>query len=115
MMKSTLFFALAALTAAPGAFAQTATEPSTTAPDKAGEHKHGGGPRGFDAMDADHDGFVTLDEWKAAGRREERFYQIDTAHTGKITREQLRAFREKMMAEHPHAGGAANGAPPEAQ
>jgi hypothetical protein len=60
-------------------------------------------------MDANHDGFVTLDEWKAAGRREERFAQIDADHDGKITREEMRAFMEKMRAEHPDGRGRAGG------
>jgi len=60
-------------------------------------------------MDANHDGFVTLDEWKTAGRREERFAQIDADHDGKITREEMRAFMEKMRAEHPRNGDGPGG------
>jgi opacity protein-like surface antigen len=70
-----------------------------------GEHHQGGGQRGFDAMDADHDGTITLDEWKAAGRREERFNDIDVNHTGRISREDLRAYMQKMRAEHQQNGG----------
>jgi hypothetical protein len=98
---------LALLVAVPMALAQTAPD-QPAMPDQAGpggEHHHGGGQRGFEAMDANHDGVVTLDEWKAAGRREERFNAIDVNHTGKITRDDLRAYMEKMRAEHQQNGG----------
>ena len=98
---TTISFALALGLAASGAQAQQADP----APDQGGEHHHGGGRRGFDAMDTNHDGFITLDEWKAAGRREERFAEIDADHDGKITREELRAFMEKMRAMHQQNGG----------
>jgi hypothetical protein len=98
-----------ALALGPGgtaAHAQQADPAGTAAPDQGGEHRHGGGgQRGFEAMDANHDGFITLDEWKAAGRREERFAQIDADHDGKITREELRAFMETMRARREQNGG----------
>lgn len=112
-MTRTLAFplSLALLATAPLAMAQTAPDQNTppAAPDQ-GEHHHGGGNwggggHGFDAMDTNHDGFVTLDEWKAAGRREDRFNAIDVNHTGKITREDLRAYMQKMRAEHQQNGG----------
>ncbi|WP_420383269.1 hypothetical protein [Novosphingobium sp.] len=91
--------------AAMSAHAQQMADPAMPAsPARAGDHAHGGGGRGFDAMDANHDGFVTLDEWKAAGRREDRFAQFDANHDGRITREEMKAFRDKMRAEHPRGG-----------
>ena len=109
-MTRTLAFplSLALLAAAPLAMAQTAPDQNAppAAPDQ-GEHHHGagGGAHGFDAMDTNHDGFITLDEWKAAGRREDRFNAIDVNHTGKISRDDLRAYMQKMRAEHQQNGG----------
>lgn len=108
-MKRTMIvaagFALALGLVGTAAQAQQADPPAMPPPDQGGEHHHGGGQRGFDAMDANHDGFVTLDEWKAAGRREDRFAEIDADHDGKITREELRAFMEKMRAQRGQNGG----------
>lgn len=94
--------ALAALlfVAAP-AFAQDAP---ANPPAPQGEHRGGGG-RGFDAMDTDHDGKVSREEWTAAGRNPKRFDMIDADHDGQITREELRAFIEKMRAERGANGG----------
>lgn len=83
---------LAMITFAPLAQAQTVTPQAATEI----ERHRGGAARSFDAMDTNRDGFVTLDEWKAAGRREERFNEIDANHTGKITRDDLRAYVMKM-------------------
>jgi hypothetical protein len=96
---------LALAAAAPVALAQTATDQPAMPPmAQQGEHHRGGGPRGFDAMDTNHDGFVTLEEWTAARRRPERFAQIDSGHTGKITREQIVDYMKKWRAEHPKHG-----------
>jgi len=97
-------FALALGLAGTGAQAQQADPPAMAPPDQGGEHRHGGGQHGFDAMDVNHDGYITLDEWKAAGRREDRFAEIDVNHEGRITREELRAFMQKMRAEHGQNG-----------
>lgn len=114
-MKTNLTFSLglglAMLTAAPLAQAQTAPAPSTTPPAPVlGGHPHnnngGRGAHNFEAMDTNHDGFVTLDEWKAAGRREERFNEIDVNHTGKITRADLMAYVLKMREQREQAGPA---------
>jgi opacity protein-like surface antigen len=102
--------ALALALAAQGAHAQQADPNATPAPDQGGEHRHGGGgQRGFDAMDTNHDGFITLDEWKAAGRSDERFAEIDANHDGKITRDELRAFMEYMRARREQNGGGGGG------
>jgi hypothetical protein len=98
---------LALISAAPVALAQAA--PDQMPPEQGGAgggyHHGGGGQRGFDAMDTNHDGFVTLDEWKAAGRSEARFAEIDVNHTGKITRDDLRAYMQKMRAQRQQNGG----------
>jgi Ca2+-binding EF-hand superfamily protein len=49
------------------------------------------GKQMFDKVDTNHDGVLTLDEWKAAGRRERGFNMIDTDHDGKVTPDELRA------------------------
>ena len=75
---------------ATAAHAQQTADPSMPPPPPGadggphGDHPRGG--RGFDMMDTNHDGFVSLDEWKAAGRREDRFAMIDIDHNGRITR-----------------------------
>lgn len=95
-------FLLAA--AAPAAHAQ-----DMPAPDAA-QH-HGGGGRGFDALDTDHDGTVSRDEWIAAGRNPKRFDLIDADHDGTITRAEFRAFWDKLRAERAAGDHAAAPAP----
>jgi len=105
--------ALALGLAATTAHAQQTADPAMPPPPPGadggphGDHPHGG--RGFDMMDTNHDGFVSLDEWKAAGRREDRFAMIDIDHNGRISREEMRAFMEKMRAEHPRGPGGGYG------
>jgi len=103
---------LVLLTVAPQVQAQAAPDPAPStppAPQSLGEHRHGsnwgGGARSFEAMDTNRDGFVTLDEWKAAGRSEERFNAIDVNHTGKITRDDLMAYIMKMREQRQQNGG----------
>ena len=76
-------------------------------PDQGGARHRGGpgGQRGFEAMDTNNDGVITLDEWKAAGRREDRFAMLDDNHDGKVTREELSSFMEKMRALRGQNGG----------
>ena len=100
-----LGFGLALLVAAPMAQAQTQTPAAPEQAEAGGEHHHGGGGHAFEAMDTNHDGVVTLDEWKAAGRREERFSAIDANHTGKITREDLHAYMKKLHEQREQNGG----------
>jgi Ca2+-binding EF-hand superfamily protein len=49
----------------------------------------------FEKADTDHDGTLSLDEWKAAGRRERGFQMIDVNHDSKITPDELRAAAAK--------------------
>ena len=59
----------------------------------------------FKAWDKNADGFVTKDEWVAAGRKEARFALVDTDSDGKITVEELKTAMSKMKAR-PQQGGA---------
>lgn len=45
----------------------------------------------FAKADTNGDGVLTLDEWKAAGRRERGFAFIDADHDGKVTPDELKA------------------------
>jgi Ca2+-binding EF-hand superfamily protein len=45
----------------------------------------------FDKADTDHDGTLSLDEWKAIGRRQQGFDMIDANHDGKVTPDEIRA------------------------
>lgn len=49
----------------------------------------------FEKADANHDGTISAEEWKAAGRRDRGFQMIDADHDGKITPEELRAAAAK--------------------
>lgn len=49
----------------------------------------------FDKADANHDGAISLAEWKAAGRRERGFNIIDADHDGKVTPAELAAAAAK--------------------
>lgn len=49
----------------------------------------------FAEMDANHDGALSLKEWKAAGRRERGFKMIDANDDGKVTIAELQAARAK--------------------
>lgn len=49
----------------------------------------------FAKADANHDGAISAEEWKAAGRRDRGFQMVDADHDGKITPEELRAAAAK--------------------
>jgi Ca2+-binding EF-hand superfamily protein len=49
----------------------------------------------FVQADTNHDGVLSLDEWKAAGRRERGFKMIDANHDGQVTPEELKAAAAK--------------------
>lgn len=52
-------------------------------------------PAAFAKMDTNHDGVLSLEEWKAAGRRERGFKMIDANSDGKVTIDELQAARAK--------------------
>ncbi len=49
----------------------------------------------FDKADTNHDGLISLDEWKAAGRRERGFKIVDADGDGKVTPAELKAALAK--------------------
>jgi hypothetical protein len=64
----------------------------------------------FQAADTNHDGKLSLDEAKAGMPTAARsFDQIDTAHTGAITLEQMSAYAKAHMGQRQHGGGAHGG------
>jgi hypothetical protein len=86
----------------------------------------------FESLDANHDGKVTLEEWKAAGMPENVYAMIDSKHAGaatwadfeahppmksfdangdgKVTLAEVRAAVEKQM--QPGGPGGPGGSPP---
>jgi EF hand len=65
----------------------------------------------FKAMDTNHDGVVTKDEWTAAGRREQGFTRFDTKGDGKITLDEMKAVTAQFAAGG-GGGGRGPGGPP---
>ena len=98
MRHQSIFWALGSSFALSGAaVAQTTTPtpaptdaatPTASAPDDPVQAM-------FDKADANRDGVLTLEEWKAAGRRERGFSMIDADRDGKLTPEELRAAAAK--------------------
>lgn len=50
------------------------------------------------AADANNDGQWSLEEWRAAGRRDRGFEMMDADKNGQITRDELRSGMERMQA-----------------
>lgn len=82
-MKPHFLLALAALALATPALAQQPAAPQAKA-------------AGWRAADKNSDGVLDKSEWLAAGRREQGFAFIDADKDGKLTRDEIRAGREKM-------------------
>ena len=70
------------------ALAAAQSEPAPTATPTKGQEM-------FVKADTNHDGVLSLDEWKAAGRRERGFGMIDTNGDGKVTSAELKAAMAK--------------------
>lgn len=66
---------------------QVATAQETSAPNKAQEM--------FAKVDTNHDNVISVEEWKAAGRRARGHAMVDTDKNGKVTLDELRAAAAK--------------------
>ncbi len=66
----------------------------------------------FKAWDKNADGFVTKDEWVAAGRKEERFAMVDADGDGKVTLDELKTAMAKMQARRQQQGDTPPATPP---
>lgn len=84
-MKSHYILALGVLSLAVPALAQQPAAPQTKA-----------AANGWRAADKNADGVLDKSEWLTAGRKERAFVTIDANKDGKLTREEIRAGREKM-------------------
>ncbi len=89
------------LASAAGAQTAASATASSAAPAKA----HEGLKARFDAMDANHDGFI--DKSEATGRIAKNFDTIDADHDGKISLEELRAEAREVAGSKKNAGAAA--------
>ena len=89
MFRTTIIAGVAALAAA-AAHAQAA-DPATP---PAGDDMRAR----LIAMDTDHDGRWSKAEWLAGGRKERGFEFMDANHDGYLTPEELRAGRDRMKA-----------------
>ena len=100
-MKTTIATLGALAVAAAAAFAQDKVSESP-----AGPGKHASLEEVFKKLDANGDGFLSLDEFKAsplgkrdAAKAEEIFKSMDTNSDGKVTLEEFKAFRPTLSPE----------------
>lgn len=93
-----LTIALAATTTA----ATAQTTQSDALPSPPGEGRTVGG---FDAIDTNEDGTISLAEWKAAGRREQGFKFMDADGDHKLTKEELMEGIKKFRNRSAKAAG----------
>jgi len=105
-MKKIGFAVLGIITAAALTVPVMAQDGSDKKPEK--QHKKGEKAEWFKKADANGDGKLSLDEFKAActkGDAEKKFAEADTNKDGFLTPEELKAAHEK------HAGGAKHDKP----
>ena len=73
---------------------------AVAAPEGAGGHRHGAMLERLKQADTDGNGLISRDEAKALPRIAQHFDAIDTNHDNQLSPEELRAFHEKVRAEH---------------
>lgn len=73
---------------------------AVAAPEGAGGPRHGAMLERIKAADTDGNGLISRDEAKALPMIAKHFDEIDTNHDQQISPEELRAFHEKMRAQH---------------
>ncbi len=73
---------------------------AVAAPDGAGGPRHGAMLERLKAADTDGNGLISREEAKALPMIAKHFDEIDTNQDGQISPEELRAFHQKMRAQH---------------
>jgi len=73
---------------------------SIAAPEGAGGPRHGAMMERIKAADTDGNGLISRDEAKALPMIAKHFDEIDTNHDGQLSPDELRAFHQKMSAQH---------------
>ena len=73
---------------------------AVAAPEGAGGPRHGAMIERIKAADTNGDGLISRDEAKALPMILKHFDEIDTNHDQQISADELRAFHEKMRAQH---------------
>ena len=73
---------------------------AVAAPEGAGGKHHGAMVERLKQADTDGNGLISRDEAKALPRIAKRFDEIDANHDGQLSADELRAFHEKMRAQH---------------
>ena len=96
-MKSVLTLTAAALA--------SAAVIALAAPEGAGGHRHGAMLERVKAADTDGNGLVSRDEAKALPMIAKHFDEIDANGDGQLSPDELRAFHQKMRAQHEQVRG----------
>ena len=73
---------------------------AVAAPEGAGGHRHGAMLERIKAADTNGDGFISKDEAQALPMLAKHFNEIDSDGNGQLSPDELRAFHEKMRAQH---------------
>lgn len=63
----------------------------------------------FDALDKNHDGYISRDEAKNASELDTRFSELDTNNDGKLSRSEYRALRSSARGSTTSGKGAMSG------
>ena len=73
---------------------------AVAAPEGAGGERHGATMERLKAADTNGDGLISRDEAKALPMIAKHFDEIDTNHDGQLSPDEMRAFHQKMRAQH---------------